>query len=44
LPALGIQITDREVERLWDYYRLLLRGLSQADFDLVSRWLTTRAW
>ena len=32
LRALGIQITDREVERLWDYYRLLLRGLSQADF------------
>jgi hypothetical protein len=31
LRALGIQITDREVERLWDYYRLLLRGLSQAD-------------
>ena len=25
------QITDREVERLWDYYRALLRGLSQAD-------------
>ena len=32
LRSLGIQITDREVERLWDYYRLLLRGLSQADF------------
>ncbi len=31
LRGLGIQITDREVERLWDYYRLLLRGLSQAD-------------
>jgi hypothetical protein len=31
LRALGIQITDREVERLWDYYRLLLRGLSQTD-------------
>ena len=31
LRALGIQITDREVERLWDYYRLLLRGLTQAD-------------
>ena len=30
LRGLGIQITDREVERLWDYY-LLLRGLSQAD-------------
>lgn len=32
LRSLGIQITDREVERLWDYYRLLMRGLSQADF------------
>ena len=32
LRSLGIQITDREVERLWDYYRMLLRGLSQADF------------
>jgi len=32
LRTLGIQITDREVERLWDTYRLLLRGLSQADF------------
>lgn len=31
LRALGIQITDREVERLWDYYRLLLRGLTQTD-------------
>src|SRR5712692_569371 len=31
LRALQIQITDREVERLWDYYRALLRGLSQAD-------------
>ena len=31
LRSLGIQITAREVERLWDYYRLLLRGLSQAD-------------
>jgi len=31
LRSLGIQITDREVERLWDYYRMLLRGLSQAD-------------
>ena len=29
--ALGIQITDREVERLWDYYLLLLRGLTQTD-------------
>ena len=32
LRSLGLQITDREVERLWDYYRMLLRGLSQADF------------
>jgi hypothetical protein len=32
LRSHGIQITDREVERLWDYYRLLLRGLSQTDF------------
>ena len=31
LRAMQIQITDREVERLWDYYRALLRGLSQAD-------------
>lgn len=31
LRALSIQITDREVERLWDYYRLLLRGLAQTD-------------
>ena len=31
LRALRIQITDREVERLWDYYRLLLRGLTQTD-------------
>jgi hypothetical protein len=31
LRACRMQITDREVERLWDYYRLLLRGLSQAD-------------
>jgi hypothetical protein len=31
LRALGIQITDYEVERLWDYYRLLQCGLSQAD-------------
>jgi hypothetical protein len=31
LRGLGVQITDREVERLWDYYRALLRGLSQAD-------------
>lgn len=31
LRALHLQITDREVERLWDYYRALLRGLSQAD-------------
>lgn len=31
LQALGIQITNREVERLWDYYRLLLRGLTQTD-------------
>lgn len=31
LRSLGIQITDREVERLWDYYRMLLRGLSQSD-------------
>ena len=31
LRALQIQVTDREVERLWDYYRTLLRGLSQAD-------------
>ena len=30
LRALGIQIAEREVERLWDYY-LLLRGLNQAD-------------
>lgn len=30
LRAQRIQITDREVERLWDYYRALLRGLSQA--------------
>src|SRR3972149_3166534 len=26
LRSLGVQITDREVERLWDHYRLLLRG------------------
>ena len=32
LRSLGIQITDREVERLWDYYRMLLRGLNQSDF------------
>ena len=32
LRSLWVQISDREVERLWDYYRLLLRGLSQADF------------
>jgi hypothetical protein len=31
LRDLGLQVTDREVERLWDYYRALLRGLSQAD-------------
>ena len=31
LRAQQIQIIDREVERLWDYYRALLRGLSQAD-------------
>jgi len=31
LRALHLQITDREVERLWDYYRMLLCGLSQAD-------------
>ena len=31
LRAQQIQITDREVERLWDYYRALLRGLGQAD-------------
>ena len=31
LRSAGIQITDREVERLWDYYRLLLRGLTQID-------------
>lgn len=31
LRDLGLHITDREVERLWDYYRALLRGLSQAD-------------
>ena len=32
LRLLGIQITDREVERLWDYYRMLLRDLNQSDF------------
>ena len=31
LRTAHIQVTDREVERLWDYYRTLLRGLSQAD-------------
>ena len=31
LRSLGVQITDREVERLWDYYRLLLRDLNQSD-------------
>ena len=31
LRALRIQVTDREVEHLWDYYRALLRGLTQAD-------------
>lgn len=31
LRAQQIQITEREVERLWDYYRALLRGLNQAD-------------
>jgi hypothetical protein len=31
LRGLGVQITDRQVEHLWDYYRALLRGLSQAD-------------
>jgi hypothetical protein len=31
LRSLGVQVSDREVERLWDYYRLLLRGLNQAD-------------
>jgi hypothetical protein len=31
LRGLQIQITDREVERLWDYYRILLKGLNQQD-------------
>ena len=31
LRALHLQVTDREVERLWDYYRALLRGLTRAD-------------
>lgn len=44
LRAQQMQITDREVERLWDYYRALLRGLKPSRSGRVARGRENLRW